>query len=359
MEENMNEVFKEAYDLGEQMAQAYDNGYMNSLAKTNTKVVQAFKTRYEAIGYQLKYGLITEEEYYDKLASIRDIYFSRNSQEWHKYTAEIYDYKVGVMENYKQAVEGNLNDILKISQDKFSQLKKEQESYSADLEDFAGGIGLESHKVHIGNYYPNGDPLVFTEHTLVDFDAEINKLESFLKSLELLKDRAQDISPETLQSFFSELRNIPVDDAKVLMDLLIKSNETEFNEYFSSYQKRNDLADSVSAAFYEAEAQNMANELRQELEVAFSEIPAEFLSYGEITGEQFVDGFMSQFDGLLSDLEAFLSQIQINVSQAGETGSNQSVFSPSYYFYGDRATTSRTRMMSKNDALFTYMRGME
>lgn len=357
--ENIKEVYTEAYSLGEKMAQAYDSGYLNSLAKTNTKVVQAFKTRYEAIGYQLKYGLITEEEYYDKLAKIRDIYFSRNSQEWHKYTAEIYDYKVGVMENYKQAVEDNLNEILKISQDKFSQLKKEQEGYSADLEDFAGGIGLESHKIRIENYYPNGDPLVFTEHTLTDFDEEIKKLESFAQSLELLKDRAQDISPETLQSFFSELRNIPVDDAKVLMDLLLKSNETEFNEYFSSYQKRNDLADSVSAAFYEAEAQNMANELRQELETAFSEIPAEFLSYGEITGGNFVDGFMSQVDGLLSDLETFLSQIQINVSQTGEAHKNQSIFSPSYYFYGDRASTSRTRMTAKNDALFTYMRGLE
>ena len=359
MEENTKEVLQQAQELGEQMAEAYDNGYLNSLAKTNTKVVQAFKTRYEAIGYQLKYGLITEEEYYDKLAKIRDMYFSRNSQEWHKYTAEIYDYKVGVMESYKQAVEDNLNDILKISQQKYSQLKKEQEDFSSDLQDFGGGIGLKSNKVQIGNYYPNGEALVFTEHSLADFDEEIKKLEHFSQSLEQLKEKTQELSPDVISSFFSELGNISIEDAQVMMDLLLKSSETDFNKYFESYQKRNELSDSISKSFYEAEAQNMANELRQELEATFSEIPAEFLSYGEITGENFVDGFMSKVDGLLSDLETFLSHIQVDITRDNDSEGNQSVFSPVYYFYGDRASTSRTRMTAKNDALFTYMRGLE
>ena len=359
MEENTKEVLQQAQELGEQMAEAYDNGYLNSLAKTNTKVVQAFKTRYEAIDYQLKYGLITEEEYYDKLAKIRDMYFSRNSQEWHKYTAEIYDYKVGVMESYKQAVEDNLNDILKISQQKYSQLKKEQEDFSSDLQDFGGGIGLKSNKVQIGNYYPNGEALVFTEHSLADFDEEIKKLEHFSQSLEQLKEKTQELSPDVISSFFSELGNISIEDAQVMMDLLLKSSETDFNKYFESYQKRNELSDSISKSFYEAEAQNMANELRQELEATFSEIPAEFLSYGEITGENFVDGFMSKVDGLLSDLETFLSHIQVDITRDNDSEGNQSVFSPVYYFYGDRASTSRTRMTAKNDALFTYMRGLE
>ena len=143
------------------------------------------------------------------------------------------------------------------------------------------------------------------------------------------------------------------------MDLLLKSSETDFNKYFESYQKRNELSDSISKSFYEAEAQNMANELRQELEATFSEIPAEFLSYGEITGENFVDGFMSKVDGLLSDLETFLSHIQVDITRDNDSEGNQSVFSPVYYFYGDRASTSRTRMTAKNDALFTYMRGLE
>lgn len=357
--ENIREALKEAYELGEEMAESYDKGYMNSLYKTNASVVKAFKTRYEAIGYQLKYGLITEEEYYNKLEEIRDRYFSKNSQEWHKYTAEIYEYKVGVLQSYKEAVEDNLNDILKISQDKFSKLKKEQEGYSEELKDFAGGIGLKSHEVYIGNYHPNGDPLIFTEHSLVDFDKEIEKLERFLESIEKLKVRAGDISPETLESFFSELGNIPIEDAQALMDLLIKSNEADFNDYFASYQKKNDLADIVSASLYEVEAENIATELRKELETAFGEIPEEFFVYGEQTGESFVDGFMSKVEGFIGELESFLTQAQIDISKTEETSGNQSVFSPSYNFYGDNLLTSRIRLTAKNDALLAYMRGME
>ncbi len=357
--ENIKEALKEAYELGEEMANAYDKGYINSLFKTNASIVKAFKTRYEAIGYQLKYGLITEEEYYGKLEEIRDRYFSRNSQEWHKYTAEIYEYKVGVLESYKEAVEDNLNDILKISQDKFSSLKKEQEGYSKELQDFAGGIGLKSHEVYIGNYYPNGDPLIFTEHSLVDFDKEIEKLERFLASIEKLRMRATQISPQTLETFFSELGDIPIEDAQVLMDLLIKSNEADFNEYFTSYQKKNNLAEVVSASLYEIEAENIAIKLREELGTAFGEIPEEFFVYGEQTGDRFVDGFMSKVDEFLGELESLLLQAQIDISKTEETAANQSVFSPSYYFYGDNSLTSKIRLAAKNDALLAYMRGME
>ena len=246
MDENTKELIKEAQEFGEQMAQSYDKGYLESLKKANTKVTQAFKTRYEAIGYQLKYGLITEEEYYDKLAKVRDMYFSRDTQEWHKYTEEIFDYKVGALNDYKEAVEKNLEEILEISRKKFSDIEKEQGDYSEKLIDFAGDNGLNKHLVTVDNYYPNGSALKFYDYSLADFEKEIEKLKSFNQSIENLKEKAGEISPDTFKMFLSGLRDMPVDDAKVFADLLLKKSDADFKNYFELYQERNDIAETIS-----------------------------------------------------------------------------------------------------------------
>lgn len=355
--ENIEQVLKEAEELGEQMAEAYDEGFLNSLSKTNTKVVQAFKTRYEAIGYQLKYGLITEEEYYQKLATIRDMYFSRDSQEWHKYTAEIYDYKVGVLEDYKKAVEDNLNEVLKISRDKFAAIQKEQEGYSDKLRDYAGGIGFESREIYIGNYYPTGDPLRFMEYSLTDYEKEIEKLKTFNQSIIDLKEKAGGIDPETFETFFSELQNMSIDDAQILMNLLLESGEKDFKEYFALYKERNDLADQISASLFVDDAREVANELKTELEAVFGTVPEEFFEYGAQTGASFIEGFMGEIDAVMGEIQVMTDMGESEIGAPSETQSN--VFAPVYYFYGDRNATSRTRMTAKNDALFIFMRGME
>ncbi len=358
MEENQNieKLIEDTEKIGEQVAEAYDKGYLNSLVKANAKVVKAFKQRYEAIGYQLKYGLITEEEYYDKLASIRDRYFSRNTQEWHKYTEEIYDYKIGELNNYKKAVEDNLNEILEISRGKFDEIKKEQEGYSEKLKDYAGGKGFRSYEVYIGNYYPNGDPLRFDEHVLTDYEKEIEKLKKFNQSIERLKERATEIDPETFNTFFSELRNMSVEDAQIFADLLLKTNEADFKEYFSLYQERNDLSDAISASLYSNDFDNIAKELKTELEQEFSTVPEDFFVYGELTGESFVEGFKSEVEELFDEIKLNIDMGNTEIGAPEEKTTH--VFSPTYYFFGEREKTSRTRMHAKDDALYQYMRGL-
>ena len=81
---NIDTFADEAKRLGEEVADAYNDGMLNNLKKADAKIVKAFKTRYEAINYQREFGLISDEEYYKKLEQARDAYFSRNTQEWYK-----------------------------------------------------------------------------------------------------------------------------------------------------------------------------------------------------------------------------------------------------------------------------------
>jgi len=82
------------------------------------------------------------------------------------------------------------------------------------------------------------------------------------------------------------------------------------------------------------------------------------LVYGELTGENFKEGFKSKIEDLFDEIKLSIAEASAQIGGSYET-TNQSVFSPTYYFFGDREKTSRTRLQAKNDALYEYMRGLE
>ena len=339
---------KEAQRIGEQVAEAYDKGLTEKLKKANIHIVRAFNERYKAINYQHEYGLITEEEYYKKLEKARDTYFSRDTQEWHKYTKEIYDYRKSALSDYQKYVEENVEELLKT-------IDKSKDSYKEKLLDFSGSkTGFDTHKTIVENYWPNGDPLVMVDYTLSDYEKEIKKLTDFNDSIVKLKERAKDIDPEIFSMYFDEIRGMSVDDAKILTDLLLKADEGDFKKQFELYGIKNMLAENIATSHYADEYQKAAETIKTELSDAFGELTPEFFSHGQEIAKNFKDGFLAEIGSLLSDLTAELPMISGDSSSTVENNT----FSPVYYFYGDRATTSRTRIMAKNDALYSYMRGM-
>ena len=358
---NISEYKDEARRIGEQVADAFDDGFLNNLQKANSKVVKAFNTRYQAINYQLEFGLITEEEYYKKLEQARDRYFGRNTQEWYKYTAEIYEYRKKALEEYQEYVEENLNTLLETvekGREEFARIQDEQGKYKGKLLDYAGSpTGFDTHTTYVDNYWPTGDPIKLVDYTLVDYDKEIEKLKSFNDSINQLKERAQDIDPEVFSVFFDELRGMSIDDAKILTDLLLKAGDEDFVKHFQLYQERNELAENMSISHFGDDFKNLEDEIRLELQHQFVNLPSDFFKYGTILGAQVTEGFISEVNDFFSDITVEIPVIEA----ATETTNNiqNSTFSPVYYVYGDRATTSRTRLVAKNESIFDYMRGIE
>ena len=348
--ENIKTHIEEAERIGKSIADAYDKGYLEKLRKANTNVVKAFNERYKAINYQHEYGLITSEEYYKKLEQARDKYFSRDTQEWHKYTEEIYSYRKSAMEEYRNYVEKNLESLLEV-------IDSNRENYKEKLLDFAGGTkGFDTHKTIVENYYPNGDRLVMVDHTLTDYEKEIKKLIEFNDAITKLKERAASIEPEVFSMFFDQLKDMSVDDAKILTDLLLDASEEDFSKHFQLYDARNDLAENMATSYYADDYNELAQSMSEELGKAFSELPEDFFQHGQDIADSFASGFIAEMNSLIADLA-----VEVPVIESGTENNNvdNSTFSPVYYFFGDRAATSRTRMIAKNDALYNYMRGLK
>ena len=344
--ENISTQIEESEELGEKIAEAYDKGFLEKLRKADAKIVKAFNTRYQAINYQHEFGLISSEEYYKKLERARDTYFSRDTQEWHKYTKEINDYRIGALNDYKKSVEKNLAELIDLTRD-----GKEK------LLDYSGSdTGFDTHRTVVEGYWPNGDPLVMVDYTLTDYEKEIDKLKNFNTSSTKLKERAKSIDPEIMKDFLEDMRGMSVEDAKILADLLLNTSDDEFKKHFELYDERNKLAENISASYYLDDYNALAQGIKEELGTVFTELPEDFFEYGHLIGEGFSDAFSKEIESLFTD---FLLELPSIAAGSEENNTENSVFSPVYYFFGDRAKTSRTRIQAKDDALYSYMQGMK
>lgn len=362
---------QEAERLGRVAADAYNKGWLENLKKADVKTVKAFKERYEAIKYQLEFGVISEEEYYKKLEQARDKYFARNTQEWYKYTDEIYDYRTKKIEEMQKSateemrkiyeevsknVYDSVDDIQSWGEKSFEQINKSQQSYKGKLMDYAGSsTGFDTRVTWVDNYWPTGDPLKMVDYSLVDYEKEIEKLRGFNDSITKLKERAGEIDKDVFSMFFDELRGMSVEDAKILTDLLLDANDEDFARHFELYEEKNALAENMSTLYYDDEYKELVKTVSDELSKVFEEVPEEFFEYGEKLGE-------TVFEGLLTQITQFIRGIVTEMPVIEPTQNTSNVqnteFSPVYYFYGDRGTTSRTRINAKNDALFSYFRGL-
>ena len=345
---------KEAEELGEQIAEYMNRGYLNSLKKSNVHVTRAFQERYKAIGYQLQFGIISEEEYFDKLAQIRDRFFAKDTQEWYKYTAEIYDYKVSALKEYEEAVEQHLKELADGALKELSVLSKARDAYKEKLDDFVGtGVGYDTKVTKIHNYYPTGDPLIITDYSLSKLDEEIEALRQFDETLQALQERAGSLNPQHFAAFFEELRTLSAEDANQLAKLLLAEDDESFSSYLAAYGEKKALEGSIADNLYKEDFEKVGAEIKQDLEAAFATIPEDFFTYGETTAEQFKAGFQAEVLSLFSEVEELLG---FSLDSAFSSNTQHNTYAPTYNLYGKGETTAQQLISARNFSTLEALR---
>ena len=381
---------QDAEKLGSEVANALNTGYVRSLRKSDIQVNRAFQTRYSALKYQLEFGLLSQEDYFKKLEAIRDMYYSKDTQEWYEYTAEIYSYKVGMLKDYEQAVEENLAELAKMEEQaaqeaadylqscvddfsknslsKFSQIAAGAEKmleqienargkYEDKLYDYAGtGTGFDTFKTKIHNYYPTGDPLVIVDYSLSDLDADINRLKEFNDAVTELKSRAGELGVDAFRSFFEELRTLDIEDAKILTDLMLEADDEAFSNYLETFQKKHRLAGDIADGFYQDDFAKAASGIKKAVEDEFSDIPADFFSYGELTAENFQAGFLSQIESMFDAVSGLLEQQGLEFAPSLNTNPENNTFAPTYNLYSYGETTAQQLISARNHAILEKLR---
>jgi|GEM_PF-5785643 len=356
VKDNISAV-SDAFKYGSQQAVGQQSNTEKLLSELRAKGFEDYKSLREKEFNELKVSLaqgeISNEEYYTRLAQLRDIYFSEGSNEWTQYTLQIAKYNQSVIEEQGKLIEdfakelkSEFRELDSEYEDSFSSILKKQSDVKSRLE----GISDIYNKIEAGDSKNGGYRWI----QLSDINTEIEVLKNYNASLIAARDKINEIfdtlgldsgkTAELKSGFLGELAKMNVRDATQFSKYLTNLPTERLTDYLSKWAEKSELEALIPSRLFgeEAEslvkryAEDMSQSFTKSLEEKFGEIPDSFFKSGGSSAEQFKEGFIDAIDKAMGDISAEINQRikkllpEINLSGTGNQVTNNS----SYNIYG-------------------------
>lgn len=275
-------------------------------------------------------GILTQQEYYERLGALRDKHFAVGTKEWCKYTTEINDY------NIKQ-ISAAYDAIYEYAADKISSISEKQASLYKNLD----GYGKLMRTVTIDNYYENGDALKIPELANLSYTNEF--LKTYSKRMEEAKERilSSGIDQEAAAKLYDEMLSMKPEEASEFAHLLGNASDEQFSKYVNDYAENTRLLNEISANPFKEQWETAANEVVGALMQAGFAVPETFSGIGKDSAQRFGSDFLRE---LAVQMEAVKGQLStwsfavVPISAALEQAGGQTVYSPTYNLYGSGET---------------------
>ena len=306
---NENELKKIGKEVGRYLGQGIAGGLSDS-SRTATKAFNGF---YERLKYQRDFDLISEAEYYERLEQLRDRYFAKGTDNWVKYTKQIYTYQEKVLKEQKKGIEDLYNDVSDYAAEKLDSIIKKQQKLAKNLNDF--GSLYNKNTVHI-----NGTTDQY--YSLHDLSWDIEALKRYQRDMTSLKERADRLSvpKEASEYLFSNIKEMETGAALQFMSALLYENDDKFAEYTNLALEKFNLAKSISALQYKDEFTNGVSDayenMKKMLEAAGYEIPDGFYVSGSISAQKFGEAFVSELENQLDVIRSKIDEFNMGLEFA-------------------------------------------
>lgn len=239
----------------------------------------------ESLDTRLKYGLISEEEYYKDLAALRDKYYDDTDEAYKELTYKLIDYE-------KEKVSSALSDIASFADGALSAVEGKMKKMREKLSDYSAPIGKDE-----GGNAALTDPYAALDD-LLEYNYYLGTVKDRMKSL--------DLSDEEIADFFSVLSDMSVEDGTTFARLLSEKSDHAFGTYLSAWKRQNELAGSISDSLYKDEyvsaVEKSAAFVDERLRELAGEIPDAFYEAGENSAEEFSRAFEKSLDALFDSL---------------------------------------------------------
>ena len=318
-------------------------------------VEKAYKEQIEKefrdIEFSHQMGYMSDEQYYNKMAILRDKYFEKGSEEWQKYTLKINKYHLEMVEQQKQDIISLYDEISKEAQKAINDAEKKYEKLYNKLsgstplatKHTATFVGQGAGLVLENGTWRNHKDYVVEEYRLTDFKEETEKLEKLYNLFNAIKNKG--VSNE----FLSQFTNMSADDMLGTANALLSMKDEDFNNFYTSWQRFQSVADATAYKLTEPDRESIINEygslgddLKQSLTDAFGTIPENFYEYGMLSAEEFGKGFASRVNAVQTYVS---SGGGYSTNSGGESGnsdmgetSDSTTTSNTYNFYGSDKT---------------------
>ncbi len=308
-----NEIFDKIPEIGSYLSLNVAQG----LRENDKYVVEAFKAMLEKLKYQRDFDIISEAEYYEKLEKLRDKYFSKGTQNWVKYTEEIYAYQKEVLETEKKNITELYGEIADYAEKKLDGILKKQRSAAKEINSFGGLFSVNTVTI-------NGEEDQYTSLHNLEFDIEI--LKKYGNTIAAIKERISELGIEAsgYDMLLSSINSLDVEDALRFSGTLMRASDADFLDYVNNLKIKSKLSEGISAALYEKEFsdgwEDAYENMKKKLLDAGYEIPDGFYTSGSISaqkfGEAFTEGINEQLETVRAKIEEFNASLKIGIDAA-------------------------------------------
>lgn len=305
-------------------AKSFFDSYGGGLIPNDKYTVKAFNSMKKRLDSERNLNLISEEEYYKNLASLRDSYFAVGTEGWHKYTAEIYKHNRELsekqqkeLENQRRAAESAYNDIVDFADKKIGAVIKKQQSLSENFSSF--GPLFNNGTIRAG-----GETIKFYSG-LADIEKQTADMTKYAERLRWLKDKLakSGIGEAAAASFFDNIISRSATDGDKTFYALEHADEGKLFDYFRAYEQNLALADAYSKEFTSDDMDealgDTAEYMKQRLTEAGFEIPEEFFNSGTLSAQNFGEGFSTRLDAELEKIKERIESFNASLAVTGQT----------------------------------------
>lgn len=305
-------------------AKSFFDSYGGGLIPNDKYTVKAFNSMKKRLDSERNLNLISEEEYYKNLASLRDSYFAVGTEGWHKYTAEIYKHNRELsekqqkeLENQRKAAESAYNDIVDFADKKIGAVIKKQQSLSENFSSF--GPLFNNGTIRAG-----GETIKFYSG-LADIEKQTADMTKYAERLRWLKDKLakSGIGEAAAASFFDNIISRSATDGDKTFYALEHADEGKLFDYFRAYEQNLNLADAYSKEFTSDDMDealgDTAEYMKQRLTEAGFEIPEEFFNSGTLSAQNFGEGFSTRLDAELEKIKERIESFNASLAVTGQT----------------------------------------
>lgn len=284
----------------------------------------------DMLDFHYDMGLLTEQDYYQKLLEYRDKHFAVGSAEWMEYTKKICSYN-------KSQIQKAYDEIAEYAGEKLSDLLSKQEALYGKLD----GYGSLMKTVTVKNYYEDGSDLQFNE--LNDISKDNDFLRQYNENITAAAQRlkASGLDEAAAAKLYDELLGMSPEEASDFAALLTKATDEEFEKYLADYKENMDLLDEVSKNPFREEWKEATEDIVSELKEAGFEVPEAFSDIGEDSAMEFSRSFLEELQTQMEDIKTQITGWSFTLvpQVVGASANGESrVFSPTYHLYGSGET---------------------
>lgn len=286
---------------------------------------------------QKKYGILSNEEYYQQLSQLRDRFLQSGEEGWEDYTKKVEEYQGRLFQKQQQAISELYQEITKLAAEEVAQVEEDIQS-------------LEQRLSHMSSLYRtitirdvNGK-ITDRFYTPFDLDAKAKQLEEYGDLLQRFGQAVGENSP-----VMEEVLSLSTEEAVTTMETLLKMPEEELSRWLELYDEVRARSQELATDAYQTqmeeaeEMQRLADELGSSIEQEFDRlgvsVPEGFLDMGKQAASKFYEGFstlQSLIEGLLEEMGQTVGNLgsltPTSFVEAREAAQASMTYAPTYHF---------------------------